>query len=755
MNNILKVILGDFRVTETRPLYQYDYGQKLEIVNSNLKSPFQVHFSNTELGAAKTMIAVDGIVDIPDEYLQTGDNIYAWIYLHEGTDDGETVYKIKIPVKKRAAITDEEPTPVQQDVITQAIAALSTGLDHVDEIAEAIPEAIATALQEAKDSGEFDGPQGERGPKGDKGDKGDQGEQGIPGERGEQGERGIQGEKGDKGDQGERGEQGPKGDPGTTDYNELMNVPSTFPPEAHIHDDRYYTESETDALLAGKADAITRTASGSVAHTTDAVAGNAVGLKVNVEPVQDLHGFDSPWSAGGGANVAKFSNTTNVNRDSWTYTSETDRKIVCAKNASGGKFYARFEVNLKSGTEYKISVSSKNRALQIYGYTDELWGTNVFSLSMPTSSNYVTVTPESDVFVVGLYSGIEVGETMEVNDFMINLSSATATSWAPYSNVCPISGHTQAVVTRTGKNLFDPNQLATGRSGYYTVNNDKSITVLKQDGITWNAITPIPLKAGTYTLSWVTQNSGQLRMRTSEDDYSTEHYINANLSHYTFTLTKDGGIKLKLGIIVTYPYTEYLQIELGSTATSYESYSGEQVTIDLDGTRYGGVADVTNGTLTVDRAMVDLGTLSWVSNSQGFMVSANIADNIKYPLYSNILVENALCSALKTDTSLNIYNGSYGIGVHSNGYVRVRYANMSTNPATFKTDVTGWTFVYPLAEPITYTLTPAQLSLLKSENNVWADTGDVSISYRADTKGYIDSKLADLKAELQALILES
>lgn len=43
----------------------------------------------------------------------------------------------------------------------------------------------------------------------------------------------------------------------TVDYQtEVTNKPSTFPPEAHIHDDRYYTESETDALLDEKAPVI-------------------------------------------------------------------------------------------------------------------------------------------------------------------------------------------------------------------------------------------------------------------------------------------------------------------------------------------------------------------------------------------------------------------------------------------------------------------------------------------------------------------
>ena len=63
-------------------------------------------------------------------------------------------------------------------------------------------EAVNTALAAAKESGEFDGAQGEVGPAGAKGDKGDKGD------------KGEQGPKGDKGDKGDPGETGPQGEPG-------------------------------------------------------------------------------------------------------------------------------------------------------------------------------------------------------------------------------------------------------------------------------------------------------------------------------------------------------------------------------------------------------------------------------------------------------------------------------------------------------------------------------------------------------------
>lgn len=37
-------------------------------------------------------------------------------------------------------------------------------------------------------------------------------------------------------------------------YNDLTDVPTSFPPTSHNHDDRYYTESEVDTLLDDKLD---------------------------------------------------------------------------------------------------------------------------------------------------------------------------------------------------------------------------------------------------------------------------------------------------------------------------------------------------------------------------------------------------------------------------------------------------------------------------------------------------------------------
>lgn len=217
VTNIVKAVFRGSRGTQSEAVTQYDYGQILQIEGLDLPFSFEAHFSNSPSGETKTQIGTANQVDIPDEYINDGGPIFVYIYLHSGEDDGKTCYIITIPKNRRGKPTDEEPTPSEQSTITQTIAALNAGVEHVDDALDEVSDVVQAALQEAKDSGEFDGPQGPKGDKGDKGDMGPQGEQGIQGpqgERGPQGEQGIQGPKGEQGEQGPRGERGPEGPQG-------------------------------------------------------------------------------------------------------------------------------------------------------------------------------------------------------------------------------------------------------------------------------------------------------------------------------------------------------------------------------------------------------------------------------------------------------------------------------------------------------------------------------------------------------------
>ena len=62
--------------------------------------------------------------------------------------------------------------------------------------------------------------------------------------------------------------------------------------------------------LAGGAEPILKTIKGALLHITDALAKPAHELVAVLKPVQDLHGYDAPWPAGGGVNKLDTSNTT-------------------------------------------------------------------------------------------------------------------------------------------------------------------------------------------------------------------------------------------------------------------------------------------------------------------------------------------------------------------------------------------------------------------------------------------------------------
>lgn len=132
-------------LNQCEPLYQYDYGQVLILTGVELPMAYEVHFSNGTVGESKTSVGgADGVV-VPDEYLTSGESVYVWLFLHEGNADGETEYKGMIPVIRRARPSDAEPTPVQQDAITQAIAALNEAVEVTGREAEAAGQAQVAA----------------------------------------------------------------------------------------------------------------------------------------------------------------------------------------------------------------------------------------------------------------------------------------------------------------------------------------------------------------------------------------------------------------------------------------------------------------------------------------------------------------------------------------------------------------------------------------------------------------------------------
>ena len=126
-----KIIIGTVgggRYTVTAPIVKEDYGLYLKIEGLELPSTYEVDFSNEEhSGSSVTMIGNSDGVLIPNQFISSGKDIFAFLY-HVGVDFGRTVYKFRIPNKLRPDRTDEQPTPEEQSVIDQAISALNTAV---------------------------------------------------------------------------------------------------------------------------------------------------------------------------------------------------------------------------------------------------------------------------------------------------------------------------------------------------------------------------------------------------------------------------------------------------------------------------------------------------------------------------------------------------------------------------------------------------------------------------------------------------
>lgn len=106
-------------------LWQYDYGQRLQIKGLDLPETFEVHYAWKDSEKAKVVIGstVNGIstVDIPNVALEQRRTITAYIYLSD-TTEGETVNTIVLSVNKRKAPENFE-TPEDVDLFHHTLAA--------------------------------------------------------------------------------------------------------------------------------------------------------------------------------------------------------------------------------------------------------------------------------------------------------------------------------------------------------------------------------------------------------------------------------------------------------------------------------------------------------------------------------------------------------------------------------------------------------------------------------------------------------
>lgn len=150
----------------------------------------------------------------------------------------------------------------------------------------------------------------------------------------------------------------------------------------------------------------------------------------------------------------------------------------------------------------------------------------------------------------------------------------------------------------------------------------------------------------------------------------------------------------------------YCQCEEGSTATTYEAYTGTTHTITLPETIYGGELECVGGSGKKSFERVDLSTLNWTYISDNLFYADDDLGEYrgvgKLGLCEIYEVVDNVSGAGQVPATNNIICGYTSTGNH-----RIYCRNTSYTDATqLKNSMIGKYLVYKLATPTTFTTTP-------------------------------------------------
>lgn len=328
-------------------------------------------------------------------------------------------------------------------------------------------------------------------------------------------------------------------------------------------------------------------------------------------------------------------------------------------------------------------------------------------------------------------------------------------------NIRPISGHTAVKLTHCGKNLFD---ITKAKSEMATIVGNTIRVTKNASGGRSSGSVPLRIPSNTnFTLSGkflgtngTTTNPWTLFCVTESGKYHgvTQSDVATDGSFrwsrtFTEAITRC-YIQVEVGEEAGV-YVEFtdLQIEFGSK-TDYEPYKGGTFILDLGQTIYGGCLDWATGLLTVDRAFKTL-----TGDGIGIYVEA-LDPSTRITIQgctSNGEVQGSACNHLSSHFKTHHGNHSADIPFWSiGGNKGVSRCWLYCDPAVVGTDTAGvnaWLKAqydagtpvqvsYKLAEPITVQLTPQEIHALSGENILYSDTGDTTVTGKADPGAIIE-----------------
>lgn len=543
----------------------------------------------------------------------------------------------------------------------------------------------------------------------------------------------------------------------------------------------------TDALHMNKAPVIIDSATGNPIVLTDGADGLPVdGMKIHFLPVQDLHGYNSPWPAGGGANKLPCPTTASTQTKSGVtlIVDGNGQYKISGSNNSGSSINFTFNVQSQyiGNAQYlhcmNDKIGSVSGSVRIYLFNDDTQVDFVgFTEANRIYNGKSTLNGKTiNKIQIRIMDGCSVDGVLTFTPMLLDTNSVT--DWIPYSNICPIEGWTGVTAWRAGKNILSQTNY---KDTLFSVAEDGTITQNDPSSASWswlysNSLFRLTLPPGTYSvtetlLDDVASTAHSVKV-IAEDDTIICSIRNgvASAGEYSQSFTLDKTTKIGI-TIKCYSARAKLSMVVGETASPYTPYVGQSYPVTFpDGqTVYGGTPDVVNGVLRVEyRRIVADGTNVKVTGGYGSAGSEwlpaivlstadkGVSGYAEGNLYASYLAYNQGSVVQTTENTICMASSGGIIALHigtmqgtdgSHGYSSADELKTAVNAylAEHNLEIT-----YKLATPIEIPLSniAAPVTLL-GDNTIWSDAnGTIELDYRADTKLFIAKNKQDIRATI-------
>lgn len=330
-------------------------------------------------------------------------------------------------------------------------------------------------------------------------------------------------------------------------------------------------------------------ASGEIA-SFESIGGKSKSLKVSLEPIQNLHGYDKPWSGGAGKN--KFPNMAEGSYSNTEVSASVNEygKANVTSTGTGSVFVPLDEpITIQTGQKL-IYVGDFTGAISFFenGVPVDYWTATGSTREITDITSLVGRTIDSVRIIAN--SAI----TAKSISIMLVDNSVTDYTYEPYSNICPISGHTEVDTHRTGVNLFDK---ATAVDGYVNDNTGDVNPLAPYKCTDFIKVSP---NESYYVKSeqtngmrgaWYDAEKNYVSGLTGYSNSVVTAPNNAQYARLTILTSQSGNIDT---FAVNYPSTDH----------ESHAYEGDTYHTELGRTVYGGTLDIVTGELVVDRAYI-------------------------------------------------------------------------------------------------------------------------------------------------------